>query len=66
VPDLVGVAIRPSGVREQPRFASPSVKTPLRMSVMIDPGPMALTRMPCGASECHHFRQLIDPTRDTQ
>ena len=45
-------ALQASGVRERSlRFASRSVATPLRMSVMIDPGPMALTRMPCGASE---------------
>jgi len=39
--------MRPSGVRANIlRLASLSVATALRMSVMIEPGPMALTRMP--------------------
>src|SRR5262249_48126294 len=45
--DLVGLADAPSGVRASiRRLASLSVATALRMSVMIEPGPMALTRMP--------------------
>ena len=43
--------MRPSGVRARILcLASRSVATALRMSVMIEPGPMALTRMPWGAS----------------
>ena len=46
-----GVPIRLSGVRDiATRIASGSSLTAAIIAVSIEPGPTALTRMPCGAS----------------